>query len=170
MSPSLLDITSVFDTIIRPPHQRARELHIVTQSMSSLGDEKSDWSYLLPAAFSDDKIMLEFLSRMVADEVEGSNRTCQWPMWQLNTSVFAVTDVKLIGGQSEDGVSVEEKSCVDENGKSIMRVTFFIPAIFELRTTPYVILQSAVCSHRSSLCLTEYRDATITTETPRSRW
>ncbi|KAI6693896.1 hypothetical protein NL676_021606 [Syzygium grande] len=114
--------------------------------MSNLGDEKSDWSYLLPAAFSDDKIvnssrcirsrlihaqskapidlrlttkMLEFLSRAVADEVDGSNRTCQWPMWQLNTAVSAVNDVRLIDGQSEDGVSIEEKSCVDENGKSV---------------------------------------------------
>ncbi|KAI6688026.1 hypothetical protein NL676_024854 [Syzygium grande] len=114
--------------------------------MSNLGDEKSDWSYLLPAAFSDDKIvnssrcirsrlihaqskaridlclttkMLEFLSRAMADEVEGSNRTRQWPMWQLNTAVSVVNDVRLIDGQSENGLSIEEKSCVDENGKSV---------------------------------------------------
>ncbi|KAI6700012.1 hypothetical protein NL676_014336 [Syzygium grande] len=81
------------------------ELHIVTQAMTGFGDKKSDWSYLLPATSSDDKIlnssrhlrsrlihaqskaqidlhltmkMLEFLSRAVANKIKGLNRTCQW--------------------------------------------------------------------------------------------
>ncbi|XP_010043459.2 protein OCTOPUS-like [Eucalyptus grandis] len=36
----------------------------------------------------------------------------------LNPAVSAVNDVKLVDDQSEDGVSEEKLSCVDENGKS----------------------------------------------------